>query len=78
MHNVPNDIDDAASRMDVGFVNLYLEVAHLPIEGKRHLSCREGHGEIRGQAYAIDFYVFGKGDGTDDGAWTYEHESAFV
>ena len=46
-----------------------MEVAHLSIEGRRHLSLCKGHGEISEEGHAEDAEVGRETLGMNDGAW---------
>ena len=70
MYNVPDGIKDLAGSAEVVVADMQLEVAHLTVECRRHLTWCEGHGEIGKESDAEDTKVIGKTDGVDDGAGT--------
>ena len=73
MNDVPDGINDMAGRGDVIITGFHLEVAHLSVEGRRHL----GHGEIVEESDAVDLQVVSIGNGVDDGARTYKQEHSW-
>ena len=70
MNDMPQGVDDAVGCFDVGISHFDLEVAHLSVESRWHLSCSKRHREIGKQSDAVNLYVVGESDGIDDGAWS--------
>ena len=61
---------------DVAVIDRQLKVAHLAVEGGRHLPMCERHAEVREQSDAEDLQVVRQSDGIDDSARTEIHQCA--
>ena len=70
MNRLPDGVHNMCGGSDILFACRQLKVAHLSVEGRRHLSLRKGHGEIRKESHSEYTEVRGKPLGVDDGART--------
>ena len=68
MREIPNAFEDIVSYFQFGAAHRELEIAHLPVEGRRPLARGKGHGKGGEESDAVDFQVFAKTERTDDGA----------
>ena len=57
MNRLPNGVHNMCGGSDILFVGGQLEVAHLPVEDRRHLSLRKRHGEVREESQSEDAEV---------------------
>ena len=46
MNRLPDGVHNMYGCSNIFFTGGYLEITHLAIEGRRHLSLRKGHGEV--------------------------------
>ena len=76
MNRLPDGIQNVLGSSDILFACRQLKVAHLSVEGRRHLSLRKGHGEIRKESHSEYTEVGRQVLGMDDGAWTDINECA--
>ena len=54
MNYLPDGIQNMFGCSDILFTDEKLEVAHLSVEGRRHLSLRKRHGEVGEKSHAED------------------------
>ena len=70
MNYLPDDVHNIFDSSDILFAGSQLEVAHLTVEGRRHLSLCKGHGEFSEECHAEDAKVGRETLGMNDGART--------
>lgn len=70
VQHVPYGVEDVSGGVDVALASRYLEVAHLSVEGRRHLMLCERHGKRAEEDDAVNLKVAGETQRIDDGAWS--------
>ena len=68
MHHLPKRFDDVECRLLVALAGGYLEIAHLSVEGRRHLSWGKRHRKLVEKYHATNFKVVRELMRHDDGA----------
>ena len=76
VNQVPDGVNEMACRDDVALIDFYLEVAHLSVESRWHLSCGKWHREICKESYAVELKTFPEVYRVNDGSRSQEHECA--
>ena len=71
MNRLPDGIQNVLGSSDILFACRQLKVAHLSVEGRRHLSLRKGHGEIRKESHSEYTEVGRQALGVNNCTWTY-------
>ena len=57
MNRLPDGVYNMYGCSNIFFTGGYLEITHLTIEGRRHLSLRKGHGEVGKESHSEDAEV---------------------
>ena len=57
MNRLPDGVHNMCGGSDILFADKLLEVAHLTVEDRRHLSLCKGHGEVREESHSEDAEV---------------------
>ena len=57
MDHLPDDVHNIFDSSDILFASSQLEVAHLTVEDRRHLSLCKRHGEVREESHSEDAEV---------------------
>ena len=68
-YHVSDGVDDVACGGYVALARFDLEVAHLPVKGRRHLSYSKRHWEVGKESDAVNLKVGGEREGMNNGSW---------
>ena len=71
---VPDGVDHQSCCHDILFLYTELEVTHLSVEGRGHLSCGKRHGKVGRESDTVYLQVLRESDRIDDSAGTDKDE----